>query len=219
MALSGATVRDALAAVGAVGGQMRSFDELAAGAQAALQQAPAGLTPAGASSFLATQAQESDYFRVTEEYAKNGRYAPHIGRTFEMITWAENYLKFGQWCKAKGIISKSERQFVDDPPWLADFQWAWLGGVWYFEVNGLWAYANAGDHLAVSQGVNGGTGRIGTSFTPNGWDARRKMFDAFRTAGDALLPGGASTAPPASTPATPACWRGAACGARSGCCC
>lgn len=191
MALSGNIVRAALAAVGAIGKQMRSFDELAAGANDALCQAPAGLTGAGAASWLATMAQESDYFRVTEEYAKNGRYAPYIGRTFEMITWQTNYRAFGAWCKARGLLSDPDA-FVKAPASLADYRWAWLGGVWYFESTGLWRYANAGNFRAVSQGVNGGVGTIGTSFTPNGMTARQKMFDAFRAAGDALLPSGAA---------------------------
>lgn len=189
--VTGAVIRSALSAVGAVGRQMRSFDELAAGANAALLQAPPGLTVAGAASFLADKAQESDYFRVTEEYAKNGRYAPHIGRTFQMVTWDSNYLAFGRWCKARGVITGSERQFVDNPKWLADYRWAWLGGVWYFEANNLWPIANAGDHFRVSQIVNGGLGMVRDGRTPNHWPARKKMFDAFLRAGPALLPTGA----------------------------
>lgn len=186
MALTGTVVRAALASVDAVGGQMRSFDDLAAGASDALRQAP-GLTPAGAASFLATMAQESDYFRVTEEYAKNGRYAPYIGRTFEMITWRENYAAFGAWCRTRGLLTDAD-QFVNNPTSLRDYRWAWLGGVWYFQATNLWGWANAGDHLRVSQAVNGGRGRAGTSFVPNHWNERRKMFDAFRALGDALLP-------------------------------
>jgi len=203
MPLTGQMLKDSLAAVGAVGGQMRSFDELAAGANASLLSAPPGLTGAGCASYVADKAQESDYFRVTEEYAKNGRYAPHIGRTFQMITWDSNYLGFGIWCKDKGHIKNSERQFVDDPKWLADYRWAWLGGVWYFERFGLWDEANRGDHLAVSQAVNGGASRMGTKFIPNGWDARRRMFEALLRHGNNLLPAGVAPAAPPPPPPSP----------------
>lgn len=191
--VDGPTIRTALAAVGAVGGQMRSFDELAAGANDALRQAPPGLTALGAASFLADKAQESAYFRTTAEYGKNLRYDPYRGRTFQMVTWSENYRNFGRWLASRRLISDPE-QFVKNPTSLGDYRWAWLGGVWYFESTNLWGWANAGDHLRVSQAVNGGRGRAGTSFTPNHWSARRKMFDAFRRAGNALLPTGGPAA-------------------------
>lgn len=187
MALSGAAVRAALAAVGAVGGQMRSFDELAAGADAALRQAPPGLTAAGAASFLADKAQESAYFRTCTEYGKTLRYDPYRGRSFQMITWESNYRLFGRWLAARGLLRDPET-FVKNPAELSDYRWAWLGGVWYFEANNLWPWANAGDHLRVSQAVNGGRGRAGTRFVPNHWRERDAMFRAFRLAGDTLLP-------------------------------
>lgn len=192
MALTGANIRAGLAAVGAVGGQMTSFDNLAAGANDALRRAPAGLTAAGAAAFLATMAQESAYFRTTTEYsAGRNRYSPFDGRTFEMLTWESNYRGFGQWCKSKGRVSDSE-YFVKNPKALADYRYAWDGGVWFFEHNGLWKYANRGDFLAVSQGVNGGNGTIGSSWKPSGWNARRAIYDSFLRLGNALLPGGSA---------------------------
>jgi len=193
MALTGANIRAALAAVGAVGGQMTSFDNLAAGANDALRRAPAGLTAAGAAAFLATMAQESAYFRTTTEYsAGRNRYSPYDGRTFEMLTWEPNYRGFGQWCKTKGLVTDSEC-FVKNPRSLADYRWAWDGGVWFFQHNGLWKYANRGDFLSVSQGVNGGNGTIGSSWKPSGWNARRAMYDSFLRLGSALLPGGGTS--------------------------
>lgn len=187
MAVTGATVRSALAAIGAVGNQIRDLDTLAAGADAALRQAPPGLTAAGAASFLATMAQESAYFRTTVEYGSGQRYAPFIGRTFEQITWEANYRAFGRWCADRGIVRDGE-VFVRDPVSLGAYAYAWLGGVWYFGYAGLWPHANRGDHYAVSQGVNRGAGAIGTSKVPNHWTERRAMYDAFLRAGDALLP-------------------------------
>lgn len=196
MPVTGAVIRDALAAVGAVGGQIGTFDELAAGADAALcrvdsGRASAGLTAAGAASFLADKAQESAYFRTTTEYGSGQRYAPYVGRTFQQISWSANYRLFGRWCAARGLVDDPET-FVRDPASLSDHAWAWLGGTWYFEANDLWRCANAGDHYAVSQGVNRGAGAIGTTAAPLHWPARSRMFEAFRRAGDALLPAGAA---------------------------
>lgn len=194
MALTGANIRAALAAVGALGGQMTSLDNLAAGANDALRRAPAGLTAAGAAAFLATMAQESAYFRTTTEYsAGRNRYSPYDGRTFEMLTWESNYRGFGKWCKSIGRVTDSEI-FVKNPKALADYRYAWDGGVWFFGHNGLWKYANAGNFLAVSQGVNGGNGTIGTTFIPGGYSAARlPMYNAFHALGTRLLPAGGST--------------------------
>lgn len=199
MALTGSHIRNALSKVGAVGGQMRSFDQLAAGANDALRRAPAGLTVAGAAAFLATMAQESAYFRTTTEYsAGRNRYSPYDGRTFEMVTWETNYRAFGVWCKSKGRVTDSE-VFVKNPTALADYKYAWDGGVWYFDHAGLWKYANAGNFLAVSQGVNGGTGTIGSTWKPAGWNARNSMYAAFKVLGSVILPGGTTPSVPDTT--------------------
>lgn len=187
MPLSGSTVQAALAAVRAVGKQLKGFDELAAGADAALRQAPPGLTRAGAAAFLATCAVESAYFRTTTEYGKGQRYAPYIGRTFVQLTWEANYRGFGRWCRDKGLLTDPD-QFVKAPASLSDYRWAWLGAVYFFEANGIWRWANAGNFRAVSQAVNGGNGRVGTSFTPNGWRERQAMYAVFHAVGQGLLP-------------------------------
>lgn len=191
--LSGATIQSALAAVGAVGKQLKSFDELAAGAVDALRQAPTGLTSAGAAAFLATCAVESAWFRTTTEYGTGQRYAPFIGRTFVQLTWSQNYAGFGRWCKNKGLVSDAS-VFVNNPASLADFRWAWLGAVYFFEVHGLWRYANADNFLAVSQAVNGGDGKIGSQFVPNSWTERKAMYRVFLAA---------NIAPPIAKPPVP----------------
>jgi hypothetical protein len=196
--LTGTTLRAALAAVGAVGKQVKSFDELAAGANTALAAAPAGLTPAGAAAFLATCAVESAWFRTTTEYGTGQRYAPYVGRTFVQLTWRENYLGFGRWCKNKGLVTDADT-FANEPATLSGFQWAWLGAVYYFEMHGLWRYANADNMLAVSQAVNGGDRRIGTSFVPNSWTERRAMYRVFLAANIAL-PSAASATPAKGLP-------------------
>lgn len=181
MEVTGAAIRAALDAAGAVGRQLRTFDELAAGATSALRQAPPGLTSAGAASFLATCAQESAYFRTTVEYGTGQRYAPYIGRTLVQVTWEANYRAFGRWCHARGLVADPE-VFVRSPVSLGAYEFAWLGPVWYFAANDLWPWANSGDHLRVSQAVNGGRGRAGTSFVPHGMPAREAMYRAFRDA-------------------------------------
>lgn len=187
MTITGSVIRDALAAAGAVGGQLRSFDELAAGATSALRQAPPGLTEAGAAAFLATLGVESAWFRTTVEYGSGQRYAPFIGRTFVQLTWEANYRAFGQWCAARGLVEHPE-VFVRDPARLGAYDYAWLGGVHYFDVTDLWGWANSGDFLRVSQAVNGGRGRAGTGFVPNGWGDRQALYAVFLRAGAALLP-------------------------------
>lgn len=188
MAISGGVIRAALNAVGARTGMIRSDADLAAGANTALRMAPDGLTVAGAASFLATQAQESDYFRTTREYnAAGADYAPYVGRTFEQVTWKNNYAGFGAWCSFRGLLA-DPFAFVKNPALLEDYRWAWLGGVWYFGQFGLWRHANRGDHWSVSQGVNRGVNAIGGPLAPRGWPARNAMFEAFLRAGPALLP-------------------------------
>lgn len=187
MPLSGAVIRDALAAVGAVGGQLRSFDELAAGASSALRQAPADLTPAGAAAFLATCAVEAAYFRTTVEYGTTLRYDPFRGRTFIQLTWEDNYRAFGRWCHGRGLVADGEA-FVRSPVSLGSYEFAWLGAVFYFQAHNLWRWANVGDFRAVSQAVNGGIGRVGTAFVPNGQAHRDAMYAVFLRAGANLLP-------------------------------
>jgi len=197
MALTGATLRGVLSALGAISTKrppVCSFDDLAAGADLALRAAPAGLTVRGAASFLATTAQESDYFRTMTEYGTGQRYAPYTGRGFVQVTWESNYAAFGSWAKARGLIDDANL-FVRNPAALADYRWAWLTATWYFDATRLWDWANAGDHLRVSQAVNGGRGRAGTSFEPNHWPARQKAYAAFLAVGTALLPSGPPPAP------------------------
>lgn len=196
MALTGSNMAAVLTELRAVGRQLRSPDDLAVGANDALRQASAGLTPAGAASFLATCAQESDYYRTTREYGTGQRYAPWIGRGFVQCTWQANYERFGAWCAGRKLLT-DPATFTRSPAALEDYRWAWLTAVWYFETNGLWTYANRGDHYAVSQGVNRGPAAIGTNKAPLHWDARLAAFNAFNRLGPALLPG------PAPAPVAP----------------
>jgi predicted chitinase len=142
-------------------------------------------TPLRIAHWLAQIGHESDSFRATEEYNKNGRYAPYIGRTWIQITWQENYRKFGVWCKAKGLISDSE-VFVRDPQSLAALRWRAIGPAWYWTttVRSTRRYptcneaADANDIVTLTQIINGGT---------NGLEDRQARFNRAIALGDQLM--------------------------------
>lgn len=188
MPLSGDTLHVALAAVRAVGKQHRPLDEIAAGANAALAAAPAGLSVDGAAAYLATCGQESAYWRTTTEYDAGGKYyAPYVGRGYVQVTHRDNYLAFGKWAHDRGLLADPQT-FVRTPTLLADVRWAWLTASWYFDRHDLWRWGNRGDFYAVSQGVNRGPGAIGGPKVPSHWPERDAMYQALRAAGSALLP-------------------------------
>lgn len=128
---------------------------------------------------LAQWGHESDGFNTTEEYAKNGRYAPYIGRTWIQITWQANYAAFGRWAADQGLIDDSN-YFVNNPAALADLKWAGIGAAWYWTVarptiNSL---CDRGDIVGVTRLINGGQ---------NGITDRRNRYDQAIALGDRLL--------------------------------
>jgi hypothetical protein len=163
-----------LASLGGIGGQCLPLADLALGASSALSNA--GASALAASVWLATLTQESAYFRTTVEYGTGQSYAPYIGRTFEQITWRDNYAAFGAWAVGQGLIA-SPNLFVVKPTLLGEMQWAWLGGVWFFQARGLWPYAAKGDLQSVENAVNRGT--ITSSGYPSGWATRLKCYRAW----------------------------------------
>lgn len=129
--------------------------------------------------WLAQIGHESDNFNATEEYAKNGRYAPYIGRTWIQITWQANYLQFSEWCFLKGLVPQQD-YFVQHPQELADQKWAGLGPAWYWtvarpQINSL---CDAGNFDQVTQVINGGQTHA---------DKRRAKRDLALRQGDKLL--------------------------------
>lgn len=129
--------------------------------------------------FLAQCGHESDGFATTEEYAKDGPYAPYIGRTWIQITWESNYAAFGKWAAAQGLIDDPD-YFVNNPTALADLKWAGIGAAWYWTVarptiNSL---CDQGDIVSVTQLINGGQ---------NGIDDRRARYQQAIALGDELL--------------------------------
>jgi hypothetical protein len=168
---------DFLAVLNALGTNSRQvlpLPDLAFGATTAL--AHAGATPVAAAVWLATLTQESDSFRTTTEYGTGQTYAPYAGRTFEQITWPDNYAAFGTWAATQRMIA-SPTLFRERPALLSETQWAWLGGVWFFQANGLWPYAGRGDLQQVENAVN--RGQLTTSGYPSGWAARLTAYQTW----------------------------------------
>lgn len=136
--------------------------------------------------WLAQIGWESDGFNATEEYAKNGRYAPYIGRTWIMVTWQSNYADFGKWCVAEGLVDEPD-YFTKNPTALADSKWAALGPAWYWtvarpQINGL---CDAGDLVGVTKVINGGTN--GLEDPRPGVPGRRSRYRQALALGDRLL--------------------------------
>jgi putative chitinase len=129
--------------------------------------------------FIAQTRHESANYDTTEEYAKNGRYAPYIGRTWIQITWQSNYADFGEWCAQQGLIS-DPNQFVNDPQSLADMKWAGIGAAWYWTVQRpqINSMCDAGDINGVTYAINGGY---------NGLSQRTDFWNQARAVGDDLL--------------------------------
>lgn len=136
-------------------------------------------TPLRIAMWLAQVGHESDSFNATEEYAKNGRYAPYIGRTWIQITWDYNYRDFSRWCYDRGLVN-STTYFLDNPRLLAEQRWAGLGAAWYWTVERpqLNALSDAGDLLGATRAINGGTNNIAD---------RNDRYKRARALGDELL--------------------------------
>lgn len=129
--------------------------------------------------WLAQIGHESGSFQYTEEIAKNGRYAPYIGRTWIQITWDYNYRAFGRWAKSQGLVDDGEF-FIKNPKALADLKWAGIGPAWYWTVarpqlNDL---SDARDLNSVTLQINGGY---------NGLSDRQARYNRALTLGDQLL--------------------------------
>ena len=188
MPITGTMIGHILDLSRARGGQIESLDALAAGCNQALHAG--GVTdPRQAAAFLATQMFESAYFRTSSEYlgapgttyrANQNRYYPYIGRTFEQITWRENYAAMGAWAAQHRLNGVTDPDiFVKAPTLLGTAPWYWLGGTWFWSAKGLWAVAKTGDFARVTQIVNGGT---------SGLAARTVIYNALLQYGSALLP-------------------------------
>lgn len=129
--------------------------------------------------WLAQVGHESASFVYTEEIAKNGRYAPYIGRTWIQITWDYNYRAFGKWCYERGLVSDPE-YFVKNYRSLAELKWAGLGPAWYWTVarKTLNTLSDERNLNEVTRLINGGY---------NGLSDRQTRYNRANTLGDLLL--------------------------------
>ena len=136
-------------------------------------------TSARIAMWLAQIGHESASFVYTEEIAKNGRYAPYIGRTWIQITWDYNYLAFGEWCAKRGLIN-DPREFLNSPKSLAEMRWAGLGPAWYWTVarKTLNTLSDERNLNEVTRLINGGY---------NGLSDRQTRYNRANTLGDLLL--------------------------------
>lgn len=113
-------------------------------------------TPLRASHFLAQIAHESAHFNTTKEYGgSKTRYAPWYGRGLIQTTWEENYKAFYTWCVKRGynppnFLTPAGREQV------AEFPWAFLCSVWYWESRNLNALADKDDVRGITKKINGG---------------------------------------------------------------
>jgi hypothetical protein len=188
--LTSTHIQTVLKAVGAGSGLVMTEDEIAKAFNDAMLVYGENqfTTVESVAALLSTCMMESAYFRTTEEYAKDGPYAPFIGRTFGQLTWKTNYELFGTWCFKYGMVPTPD-YFVIDPTRLADLKWAALGGVWYFTqvmFQGKPLTAYSGNVDQVAKAVN--MGNPYSVYIPNGIDARRAAYKVVLTLGDIIIP-------------------------------
>lgn len=188
--LTAAHITAALKAAGAGGGLVMPAGDIAAAFNDAILGYGGGQfdTADQVAALVSESMMESAYFRTLEEYAKDGPYAPFIGRTFIQITWKANYAAFGAWCKTHGLLADAD-WFVDQPARLADRKWAALGAVWYFtqvQFAGKPLTAYAGNIAQVGKAVN--LGNPYAAAAPNGQRAREAAYKAVRALGSSIVP-------------------------------
>lgn len=114
-------------------------------------------TPLRKSHFLAQIAHESDSFKTTVEYGgKSKRYAPWFGRGLIQVTWEENYVDFYEWCVEHGFEDVPEFFTPKGRDQVAQFVWAFLGAVWYWQTRNLNKLADEDNVRAITKSINGG---------------------------------------------------------------
>lgn len=180
----------------AMGGSlsMNRYRELLPAFTAALRQAEC-TTVNRVAMWCAQVGHESSGLRYMEEIADGSAYEgrsdlgntqPGDGRRFKghgpiQITGRHNHTEVSKWAHSKGLVP-SPTYFVDHPEALGSDEYGFLGVVWYWTIARpkLNSLADAGDVVAATRAVNGGT---------NGLDDRIRRWNNCRALGEALLPG------------------------------
>ena len=73
-------------------------------------------------------AQETDWFKTFEEYAKSGPYVPYYGRGLIQLTWRDNYQAFTNYLNGKGL----DVDFVTNYSQVATLPYAAYAAIYYF---------------------------------------------------------------------------------------
>ena len=73
-------------------------------------------------------AQETDWFKTFEEYAKTGPYAPYYGRGLIQLTWRDNYRAFTNYLNGKGF----NVDFVTNYSQVSTLPWAAYAAIYFF---------------------------------------------------------------------------------------
>lgn len=102
------------------------------------------------------------------------------GRGPIQLTGRTNYTRFGGWAFDRGLVADA-RYFLTHPTEVATSTWGFLAAAWYWTVARprLNAQADAGDIVAATRSINGGT---------NGLADRQERWDRCLQLGSALLP-------------------------------
>lgn len=113
-------------------------------------------TPLRKAHFLAQLAHESDHFNTTVEYGGKGkRYAPWYGRGLIQTTWEENYISFYEWA-VKQDLNPPEFFTASGREAVAQFDWAFLCAIWYWNSHKLNKLADDDNVRAITKAINGG---------------------------------------------------------------
>lgn len=154
-----------------------------------------------AAMFCAQVGHESAGLRYMEEIASGAAYEgrrdlgntqPGDGRRFKgrgpiQLTGRHNYGLFSRWAHAQGLVASPD-YFVRNPAVVATSRWGFLAASWYWTVARprLNAQADAGDLVAATRSINGGT---------NGLADRRVRWNRCRGLGTRVLPARSITGP------------------------
>jgi predicted chitinase len=133
-----------------------------------------------AAMFLAQVGHESTSLKDKEEIGRGHgkKYPPYYGRGFIQLTWKSNYKSFGQWCRARKLVTDSS-VFVANPDLVMEDRWAWLSAVYYWSSHKLNVHADDGDNTKATKVINGGF---------NGLEDRQERYRHCLKLGDKILP-------------------------------
>ena len=141
-------------------------------------------TPKRILCFWANVLHESGDLKFTKEISSGVQYegrkdlgnvntgdgAKYKGRGLLQLTGRRNYTAFSSWYK---LVFKEDINFVDNPEYLEQPEYAVLSAFWFWESNRLDKWADEGKFREVCSIIN--TGRP-NSFTINGFDDRIEKF-------------------------------------------